>query len=253
MGLRVYTGRAYSVYTATGADRLGDEMTTTTCPCMPEYNGPCEVANIAQGECLDCGYKTTDHHDLLMWNGYGDHAGPTWSESCKRSRWTMTDGTVTDVDEDGPTASTLNLETLATLVTERGFGAYVEQTGGGCATLIVYGSDGTDLVYAGPGWFEGPGWTEGRADWEDFNWGTDEEDPTDVTFETAPRPLSAVADDIVALAKRVQGANEIAADRWCCGSCGLQFAHDEGVHTVQYGTFHEFVCNSCLAAERANA
>lgn len=123
-------------------------MTTTTCPCMPEYDGPCEVADVAQGECLDCGYTTTDHHDLLMWNGYGDHAGPTWSESCKRSRWTMTDGTVTDVDEDG---------------------------------------------------------------------------------------------------------NEIAEDRWCCGSCGLQFAHDEGVHTVQHGTFHEFVCNSCRAAERADA
>lgn len=48
-------------------------------------------------------------------------------------------------------------------------------------------------------------------------------------------------------------ADEIAEAGWGCGSCGLEFDHAEGVHTVQYGTFHEFVCNSCLAAERANA
>ena len=30
MGLRVYTGRAYPVYTATGADRLGDTMAKAT-------------------------------------------------------------------------------------------------------------------------------------------------------------------------------------------------------------------------------
>ena len=42
------------------------------------------------------------------------------------------------------------------------------------------------------------------------------------------------------------------ADSWCCGSCGDQFTHDEGVHDVQYGTYHEFTCKACLAVEALN-
>jgi ribosomal protein L37AE/L43A len=46
-------------------------------------------------------------------------------------------------------------------------------------------------------------------------------------------------------------AEEIADAGWGCGSCGDTFAHDEGVHDVQYGIYHEFTCYDCLAAERA--
>lgn len=101
----------------------------------------------------------------------------------------------------------LNLETLAALVNERGVKALVEQTGGGCATLITYDSSGESLVAAGPGWFEGPCWSEGRATWDEFCWGPDNDTGDDCTYERAVRDLAAVADDIVALSNRLQSAH----------------------------------------------
>ena len=47
-------------------------------------------------------------------------------------------------------------------------------------------------------------------------------------------------------------ADEIENAGWSCGSCGLQFTHDEGIHDVQYGIYHEFTCKACLAAESSN-
>ena len=46
-------------------------------------------------------------------------------------------------------------------------------------------------------------------------------------------------------------ADEIANAGWSCGSCGLEFTHDEGVHDVQYGIYHEFTCKTCYAAEQS--
>lgn len=81
---------------------------------------------------------------------------------------------------------------------------YVEQTGGGCATVYLGGPyyaesdwnvaldqvrfdalpraeqaryDQIVPVMAGPGWFAGPGWTDGRADPGDFAIGYDVNDP----------------------------------------------------------------------------
>jgi len=47
-------------------------------------------------------------------------------------------------------------------------------------------------------------------------------------------------------------ADEIANAGWCCGSCGSEFTHDEGVHDVQHGIYHEFTCHACFAAESSN-
>lgn len=59
--------------------------------------------------------------------------------------------------------------------------AYVEQTGGGCATIYAGGVLGTVKDYgedaqvwgclAGPGWFDGPQWREARGHTMDFNIG----------------------------------------------------------------------------------
>lgn len=43
-------------------------------------------------------------------------------------------------------------------------------------------------------------------------------------------------------------AEEIAEAGYSCDQCGLEFPHDEGVHTVQYASYHEFICNACHAA-----
>ncbi len=48
-------------------------------------------------------------------------------------------------------------------------------------------------------------------------------------------------------------ADEIENAGWGCGSCGLEFAHADGVHDVQHGIYHEFTCKACAAAEATNA
>lgn len=62
----------------------------------------------------------------------------------------------------------VNLETIAAKLREAGLAdAYVEQTGGGTATLLVL--DGRFGI--GPGWFEEPGYREGRAHTSDLAYG----------------------------------------------------------------------------------
>lgn len=59
--------------------------------------------------------------------------------------------------------------------------AYVEQTGGGTATIYAGPTREEEdwgtryAAVAGPGWFAGPGWTEGRGIAEDFYIGPDDE------------------------------------------------------------------------------
>lgn len=50
---------------------------------------------------------------------------------------------------------------------------------------------------------------------------------------------------ITCSACKTMTADEIATAGWQCGSCGLNFAHDEGIHDVQFGIYHEFTCKSC--------
>jgi hypothetical protein len=100
----------------------------------------------------------------------------------------------------------IDFDALVELIEQRGIPAYVEQTGGGCATIMVGTPDADENfpVLAGPGWFVGPGWTLGRGTWEEFCWGRDDQGETDPMYEEMPRPLDQVADDIVALVKTVE-------------------------------------------------
>lgn len=63
----------------------------------------------------------------------------------------------------------LDMQAIADAVKAQGFEAYVEQTGGGTATLYAGGPIDNDpeenwVVHAGPGWFEGPGYTLPKAE-----------------------------------------------------------------------------------------
>lgn len=90
---------------------------------------------------------------------------------------------------------TLSMDLVVDAIESCGIPAYVEQTGGGCATIFAgwrscrltdHDEQWTELcdscrwtVGAGPGWFEGPGWTLGRAYWSDFYIGRDDDALTD--------------------------------------------------------------------------
>ncbi len=76
----------------------------------------------------------------------------------------------------------IDMDAIVERVQDAGHFAYVEQTGGGCATIYaglhrVRSFEGETLydgekrydAAAGPGWFEGPGWTKGRGSLHDFS------------------------------------------------------------------------------------
>jgi hypothetical protein len=78
----------------------------------------------------------------------------------------------------------LNLEKIVDVLRMAGIPAYVEQSGGGCATIYVgeaqeVNGDPRYAVLAGPGWFEGPGWSNGRGQTDDFSVGPDDDGESD--------------------------------------------------------------------------
>lgn len=105
----------------------------------------------------------------------------------------------------------IDMDLLAALIEERGVPAYVGQTGGGTATILI-GNESKDQygdllmeAMAGPGWFEGPGWTVARGRFGDFYWGLDDQGESDPEVELTPRPLAEIADGIVEFVKRNRG------------------------------------------------
>lgn len=90
----------------------------------------------------------------------------------------------------GDDEATIDLDAVVAALKDEGIDAYVEQTGGGCATVLVgevqeytytapwNGQTVTDWYHpaaVGPGWFEGEGWTRGRAHPNDLFAGPEEE------------------------------------------------------------------------------
>jgi hypothetical protein len=81
--------------------------------------------------------------------------------------------------DETPEPRILNLDKIVDVLHMAGIAAYVEQTGGGCATIFVgevkeVDGDPRYTVLAGPGWFEGPGWSNGRGQTDDFSVGPDD-------------------------------------------------------------------------------
>lgn len=90
---------------------------------------------------------------------------------------------------------TVDMDAVVAALKARGFTAYVEQTGGGTATIYAgptyYDPDEQYDRYAaaaGPGWFEGFGWTIARGNLADFALGHDDNGFTDPIIPTTNDP-----------------------------------------------------------------
>jgi len=89
-----------------------------------------------------------------------------------------------DAHYNGP--HTIDLDKVCRILKSRyNVASYVEQTGGGCATIYagarIPDGDGEERFQAcaGPGWFEGPGWSNGRANTADLSVGPDDDGQAD--------------------------------------------------------------------------
>ena len=87
------------------------------------------------------------------------------------------------------TPTAIEFDAVVAALRDEGIDAYVEQTGGGCATVLV--GEPEEFVYktgdgrvvsdwhypaaVGPGWFEGEGWTRGHGAATDLAAGPEEE------------------------------------------------------------------------------
>lgn len=110
-------------------------------------------------------------------------------------------GGVCEVCDPSVADTVVDLEHVCRLLAAEGIPAYVEQTGGGVATIYA-GQPREDEdrghrypVIAGPGWFEGPDWTEGRADTRELYVGPDDDGevtPTAIAPGTKEDEIAAV-------------------------------------------------------------
>jgi hypothetical protein len=84
-------------------------------------------------------------------------------------------------DAHDVTGRVVSFSAIVSALHARGIRSYVEQTGGGCATVMVgedkpLPDDSLYVALVGPGWFEGPGWTNARGDTADLSIGGDDVD-----------------------------------------------------------------------------
>lgn len=99
----------------------------------------------------------------------------------------MTDLNTTEVDMD---------KIVSIVRDDYGIPAYVEQTGGGTATIYAgptHHEDGWGTRHAaaaGPGWFAGPHWTKGRGIVSDFFVGPDDDGSGDFADLATDSPLT---------------------------------------------------------------
>lgn len=117
----------------------------------------------------------------------------------------------------------IDMDEVVNLIHEAGIPAYVEQTGGGCATIyagtryvsrepftrwtpngvpaeIVIDETVRWSAGAGPGWFEGPGWTNGRGVTEDFCVGIDDDGEATCYFTNDSDDERTIANRLVNIA-----------------------------------------------------
>ncbi len=98
----------------------------------------------------------------------------------------------------------LDMERIVDILHNRGVHAYVEQTGGGCATIYAgprreVEGESRYAASAGPGWFAGPGWMNGRAHTDEFYVGRDDDGESEYTSAQDDWDEAKAAEAIVAV------------------------------------------------------
>lgn len=105
---------------------------------------------------------------------------------------------IAEARERAEQANRIEFDTVVAKLRGHGIKAYVEQTGGGCATILVgEEKDGRWEAAVGPGWFDEPGWSRGCGTTADLWVGKDDEGDTGEAVE-----LDATEDTVVDLVKK---------------------------------------------------
>lgn len=197
-------------------------MSTATVPSPVHYSqigdGPILTT---EGRALIVGSST---HTLVasMMQRAESHAtatgslGFTWKESVH--------GVAIHADwrrevEDTIGDTTFSMDAVVDALQKGGIPAYVEQTGGGCATIYAGGQHVHEERYpngdvdrwnrwnvaAGPGWFEGPDWTQGTAALGEFSVSPNDEGESDCVSlpDSVTTHDEAVAWAVAAIAEQV--------------------------------------------------
>lgn len=165
--------------------------------------------------------------------------------------------------EDG---NEIDLDALCAAVRALGHeDAYVEQTGGGCATLFAGGTytdahgDQRWRAAAGPGWFDGPGWTNGRAALGDFYVGPDDGEDDEAVHCCMPgESLDSIAARIDALVRSARTAEEEVAAAAAVPAEECHFCLGSGCQSCGYtgrGDTHDpdCDCDDCATASAGEA
>jgi hypothetical protein len=143
------------------------------------------------------GIYFTDGHDISFGDSLSDDTGYTWQEAIEGLEvdngffkelptaediaielWTQYQQTKMDDIE-------FDMSLVARILTKRGLKSYVENTGGGCATIYcgTADADGYYPVAAGPGVVSRIGFPFSIGHAEDFCWGSDKDEDDCVTYD----------------------------------------------------------------------
>lgn len=118
----------------------------------------------------------------------------------------MTITNITPPDtEPVPPESIIDFDAVCVELHKMGHKAYVEQSGGGTATIYAgepfpFDGDVTYPALAGPGWFDGPNWTLGRGVCGDLYIGPGDDDDKYVNVECSDDHSTKAVATLIAIA-----------------------------------------------------
>lgn len=132
----------------------------------------------------------------------------------------------------------IDMEAVADELRRRGVHSYVEQTGGGVATIYAgpqheepgWGTRWACL--AGPGWFDGPLWTLPVGDLGDFYVGPDDDGETEPLRTKREHTVADVADLIESVIRRGVEDSTFGHCDTCGAPCGPDGCSADSRHPV---------------------
>lgn len=145
----------------------------------------------------------------LMRRRYGAtyYSAESISASALRALWEQQHMVTTSATTRTLEPGVIDLDAVVEHLHRMGVHAYVEQTGGGTATIYAgarWHEEGWGdrwAAIAGPGWFDGPNWTQGRAHADDFYVGPDDDGASNPDTITSDDP-AVIALAIAAVAEK---------------------------------------------------